>query len=441
MLFNKHMTRVGVVTLRVGPESYSTLHEKVFRPSVERYCARNGYELVIVDRVPEWAPPAAKHPDCISMVKFLLPKLVADRFDLIMILDADVVITDVAPPFHEMELEGKVGAVSDLQPNGDPTTLTKDRFGNVSDVFKPDPELKEMVNTGMLIMDPSAHQDYFAELVDTYAETQIGHPGKLGYEQLVFSTRMFHDGKVKVLPMTWNVVLIHHFMPNAPYHLYLKYSYRYGMLHHAGRILNHHALRLEQARAASDRVTEIAKQSREPLEGNCVTLHMTTTRDPRLLAKQANFALVAARVSSILEIGFNAGHSANVFLSSNPSLRYVGVDIGTHRYSRPCAAHLASTYPGRFNVHWSDSRAFLPRVRDGFFDAVHVDGGHSKEQAEFDMAHAVRICKTGGLVILDDTHMDHIAAIGASYEQLGVVRRVPWAHSTEVYTHAIYKKN
>ena len=37
-------------------------------------------------------------------------------------------------------------------------------------------------------------------------------------------------------------------------------------------------------------------------------------------------------IKSVMEIGFNAGHSAELFLSSNKNINLVSFDIGLHEY-------------------------------------------------------------------------------------------------------------
>ena len=57
---------------------------------------------------------------------------------------------------------------------------------------------------------------------------------------------------------------------------------------------------------------------------------------------QASFfhALLLARpeVRSIMEIGFNAGHSSHAFLAARPDTTVVSFDLGTHSYVRPAEA-------------------------------------------------------------------------------------------------------
>ena len=87
-------------------------------------------------------------------------------------------------------------------------------------------------------------------------------------------------------------------------------------------------------------------QSGVPLEGNLFTEHF----QPEIPAvpieafrnKRSNYALFCAAGSSLLEIGFNAGHSCMLALSANKDLVYTGVDIGMHAYTQPCFEYLRS---------------------------------------------------------------------------------------------------
>jgi hypothetical protein len=97
----------------------------------------------------------------------------------------------------------------------------------------------------------------------------------------------------------------------------------------------------------------------------------------------------------MLEIGFNAGHSALLALSANPQLAFYAIDICWHEYTKRCAEFLAVEFPGRFHFFAGDSREMLPYLaeRDDLprFDLYHVDGGHSREICFADMSNCIRL--------------------------------------------------
>jgi hypothetical protein len=92
------------------------------------------------------------------------------------------------------------------------------------------------------------------------------------------------------------------------------------------------------------------------LEGNLCYLHkddkfVGAPPDPRRAPKRRNFSRILKHKNHFLEVGFNAGHSALLALSSNPDLQYFAADIGTNLYSKKCAAYLASAFPDGSSQH------------------------------------------------------------------------------------------
>jgi hypothetical protein len=126
-----------------------------------------------------------------------------------------------------------------------------------------------------------------------------------------------------------------------------------------------------------------------------------------------------------LEIGFNAGHSALLALSSNPSLTYHGVDIGVHSYTVPCVDFLKQEFPGRVHFWPGDSREVLPylatRRGDLDFDIFHVDGGHTDELCRADVANCLRLARggRGKHLLLDDINASWIFDIYCEFVSRG----------------------
>ena len=85
-----------------------------------------------------------------------------------------------------------------------------------------------------------------------------------------------------------------------------------------------------------------------------------------------------------LEIGFNAGHSAAMVLSSFPQARVKSFDICAHAYVDPNAKLLEAKFgPGRFGLTCGDSRMSIPAAATAsegasaftdLADAIRIDG-------------------------------------------------------------------
>jgi len=109
----------------------------------------------------------------------------------------------------------------------------------------------------------------------------------------------------------------------------------------------------------------------------------------------------------VMEIGFNAGHSADVFLKNNKNLTLVSFDIGEHGYVRIAKGYIDSAYPNRHTLILGDSRVTVPNYikanGDQKFDVIFIDGGHDYQIANSDVENCMKLAHKDTVVLLDDT--------------------------------------
>ena len=109
----------------------------------------------------------------------------------------------------------------------------------------------------------------------------------------------------------------------------------------------------------------------------------------------------------IMEIGFNAGHSAEIFLKNNPTATLLSFDLGLHRYVGTAKRYIDINYPNRHNLIIGDSTELVPHFienNEGVkFDVIFIDGGHKYEIAKADMENCFHLAHKDTVVILDDT--------------------------------------
>jgi predicted O-methyltransferase YrrM len=196
----------------------------------------------------------------------------------------------------------------------------------------------------------------------------------------------------------------------------------------------------------------IISSTGEPLEGNCVYYHNTLTRFERLKNKQENLKTVAMynnkKDAKFCEIGFNAGHSAALFMIHAPRAEYTFFDLGEHKYTKPCFEYLRSKFPETpAKMVFGDSRLTLPlwiqtcREQLGTFDVVHVDGGHSESCAVSDLAAAIMLVRKGGIVIMDDTNDPVLRKCYEMWESAGVLERMPQLETPDTtYAHIVSRR-
>ncbi len=166
------------------------------------------------------------------------------------------------------------------------------------------------------------------------------------------------------------------------------------------------------------RLNEIVAGTGEPLEGNLCYFHQQrefvhAPPDPRRGARRETFLRALAGRHRMLEIGFNAGHSALMALTHG-GLSVSSIDDCSHGYTEPAAAYLGSTFSERFRFFKTDSRR-LPMLADelnlGSHDFIHIDGGHSPDAFAADVATALACSSPGTLVLVDDLYVPAIRQI------------------------------
>lgn len=100
-----------------------------------------------------------------------------------------------------------------------------------------------------------------------------------------------------------------------------------------------------------------------------------------------------------LEIGFNAGDSADVFLQQGVQL--TSCDMFRHKYSFDACDFLRDKYNDKFCIVKGDSRITLPQIKDKF-DFIYVDGCHSYPVVKQDLKNIVPLAHKDTLIIIDD---------------------------------------
>jgi methyltransferase family protein len=173
----------------------------------------------------------------------------------------------------------------------------------------------------------------------------------------------------------------------------------------------------DQYRAHLAAINRIMMDSGVPMEGSLFTPNrrpvLPELPAPAFRAKRRNFALFCTTGSSLLEIGFNGGHSCMLALTINPDLRYTGVDIGLHAYTPPCYDYLRDVFGERLTLHIGDSRDVLPALlrEPQRYDLFHIDGGHGLDAAVSDLNNVIAFDCGGAGLLVDDTPVPEIDAV------------------------------
>jgi SAM-dependent methyltransferase len=122
----------------------------------------------------------------------------------------------------------------------------------------------------------------------------------------------------------------------------------------------------------------------------------------RLFATRDEMLSIAPKGAACAEVGVETGYfSARILERTRPSV--------LHLVDRNLSLIQYDTFPirsaldmGVVRLHQGDSSEVLRTFEDGLLDWIYIDGDHSYEGVQKDIAQAVRVVKPDGLLIFND---------------------------------------
>ena len=150
----------------------------------------------------------------------------------------------------------------------------------------------------------------------------------------------------------------------------------------------------------------------EQREGSCV---------PDQMRFFVRFLMENKNIKNVLEIGFNAGLSAGVFLATRTDIKLVSVDIGAHDYILKAQKLIQKLFPDRFMLVVGDSSLVVPQLKDLISpDLIFIDGAHHEPVVSLDLKNCLDMCRPGTWLLIDDywPKGDHEPAVKKAVDAL-----------------------
>lgn len=199
-----------LVTIAIG-DSYLKEYNTIFRNSHEHYAKKCNYDFkVISDYI---RPP--RHTSLISFNKSLVCETNWEtEYDFIIFVDSDIIINENSPKLHNYyDFGDKIGVVNQSQPNLEARLQTQIHKGfevTASDYYKLKSghtiETEHIINTGVLVIQPKKHREFFNNIFETYSLNQINNPFGFHYEQSVIGFEIQKNNLHYFMEMKWNAL-------------------------------------------------------------------------------------------------------------------------------------------------------------------------------------------------------------------------------------------
>jgi len=111
-------------------------------------------------------------------------------------------------------------------------------------------------------------------------------------------------------------------------------------------------------------------------------------------------------ITNIMEIGFNCGHSAEVFLKAKPENKVHSFSIIRDNL-RHGKRYLDYNYPGRLKIIIGESQHIVPQFanknKETKFDLIFIDGAHWEPIPKQDLENCKKLAHENTIVLFDDT--------------------------------------
>ena len=198
----------------------------------------------------------------------------------------------------------------------------------------------------------------------------------------------------------------------------------------------------DQYKDTLDELNKCAKSFDGTVVGNLFYMQNGNKISDMMLEKRMDFCDFALNSDCIVEIGFNAGHSALLGLTANRDLIYYSIEIG-QPYSEACFDILKNRFGDRIFLTVGDSLDCVPIIKEIYpeIDSMKIgwfiDGNHTSEYFKKDLDNVLALAKHGELIYLDDTNQIRIIDVLKEYFSNNIITKVKRGKRSTIVTKVV----
>ena len=125
----------------------------------------------------------------------------------------------------------------------------------------------------------------------------------------------------------------------------------------------------------------------------------------------------SSKLKKVLQIGFNVGHSAELFLSKTKA-SVTSFELNSNVFISDLCVLLNKSYKRRHKIIYGNSRLTLPvYILDNpksKFDLIFIDGGHDLKTVSSDIENCFKLSHSKTIIIIDDVVREDCGASAAA---------------------------
>lgn len=389
-----HAADIAVVSLAVGDE-----YEKKVAAGVENkflYCQKHGYDFIYST---EWLDTSRPIPW--SKVKLLQEALKNEGYKWVFWSDADALFMNLGIPLEDI-----------IDENYD-LILTKDMNN---------------INTGNFLLKNTDWSKEFLEAVYSHTEC-IHHPW---WEQQAFILEIQNNEETQKRTKIYPQRIMNSYAPDLLYRLAIPGSigatYKPGdfIVHFPAcpkgeleSYMNRYAAKVvdEPSLGTLDEYLGIYGMQLSPRHSHINEGYCTETQKRHYVESLKKYG----NIKKVAEIGFNAGHSVQIFFDNCEDVEVLSFDLNEHHYTKVGVEFMKRKFKERFKFIAGDSKEVVPEYTsnnpDDKYDLIYVDGDHRFEGCYTDLINCQKLATRDTIVWVDDCVEEVLRAVNTCVQQ------------------------